>query len=210
MKRVITASLQGYALHLDEDAYDDLQAYLARAEAQLAGSPDCAEILADLERAICEKSQPLLTARKTVLTLPEMGRLLEELGPVDPRAAGVDVAGSEDPYLAGGGANPRDAAGPAQNASAAAPRRLLQVRDGAMISGVCNGLARYFGFDVTLVRIVFVILALVTSGTFLLLYLVLMFVVPYDTHADRHPNESALAGWSYRFVTGTKRQFAGS
>ena len=46
-----------------------------------------------------------------------------------------------------------------------------------IVGGVCSGLAAYFGVDVLLVRIVFVILALTPPGIGIILYLVLWFLM---------------------------------
>jgi phage shock protein C len=46
-----------------------------------------------------------------------------------------------------------------------------------IVGGVCSGLAVYFGVDPLLVRVVFVILALVPPGIGILLYLVLWFLM---------------------------------
>ena len=46
-----------------------------------------------------------------------------------------------------------------------------------MFSGVCNGLAAYFGIDPTFVRLGFVLLT-VFGGTGVLIYLVMVIVVP--------------------------------
>ena len=46
-----------------------------------------------------------------------------------------------------------------------------------IVGGVCSGLATYFGVDVLLVRIVFVILALTPPGVGIILYLVLWFLM---------------------------------
>ena len=45
------------------------------------------------------------------------------------------------------------------------------------IAGVCGGLARYFDIDATLVRVVFVLLALFSGGG-LILYIILWLVMP--------------------------------
>jgi phage shock protein C len=37
------------------------------------------------------------------------------------------------------------------------PKRLVRTRDDQMIAGVCGGLARYFGVDPTLVRVLAVV-----------------------------------------------------
>jgi phage shock protein PspC (stress-responsive transcriptional regulator) len=47
-----------------------------------------------------------------------------------------------------------------------------------MFAGVCNGIAAYAGVDVTMVRILFLVLAVITKGGFGLAYLALAFVVP--------------------------------
>ncbi|HLX13008.1 MAG TPA: PspC domain-containing protein [Bacteroidota bacterium] len=46
--------------------------------------------------------------------------------------------------------------------------------------GVCGGLAKYFGVDPTIVRILYVILTLASWGWGLLLYIILAFVIPEE------------------------------
>lgn len=46
------------------------------------------------------------------------------------------------------------------------------------IFGVCAGLAEYFDIDVTLMRVIFVILAFATSGAMVLLYFILAVILP--------------------------------
>ena len=53
-----------------------------------------------------------------------------------------------------------------------------------MIAGVCNGLAAYFGVDVTLIRIGFVLAALFTKGAGMLGYVAMMFIVPEASTAE--------------------------
>ena len=57
-----------------------------------------------------------------------------------------------------------------------ARQRLVRPRRGKMIAGVCAGLADYFGLDVTLVRMGFVLLGLFGAGE--LLYIVLWVIAP--------------------------------
>lgn len=58
-------------------------------------------------------------------------------------------------------------------------RRLYRSQSNKMIAGVCSGIARYFNIDPTIVRIIFVILAL-AGGPGLLLYLILWLVIPSE------------------------------
>ncbi len=46
------------------------------------------------------------------------------------------------------------------------------------IFGVCAGLAEYFAIDVTLIRIVFVVLTFVTDGMMVVLYVILALILP--------------------------------
>lgn len=61
-------------------------------------------------------------------------------------------------------------------------KRLMRVEEGKMIAGVCTGVARYFGLDITVVRIIFALLALFASGG-IWLYLILWLVMPVEEAA---------------------------
>jgi phage shock protein C len=60
--------------------------------------------------------------------------------------------------------------------------KLMRSRTDHMIGGVCGGLAKYLGVDATLVRLVFLLLAL-GSGGGVLIYLVLWIVIPREDMA---------------------------
>jgi phage shock protein PspC (stress-responsive transcriptional regulator) len=59
------------------------------------------------------------------------------------------------------------------------PKRLERSRDDRMVSGVCGGIARYLGVDVTLVRIVAVGLA-VAGGAGVVIYLAALLLMPEE------------------------------
>ncbi len=195
MRPVITISLNGNSYQVEQEGYEALRAYLGIAEARLADNPDKAEILADLEQAIAEKFGRYLNPHKTVVTGEEVQQVIREMGPVDggaaEQAAGAGGAGagqqSQGAEQAGAGKAPG-------KGSAGKERRLYQIREGAMISGVCNGFAAYFNVDVTLVRLIFVALAIVTGGAFVIGYLIMMFVIPY---ADTPEEQAAAHGWAF-------------
>jgi phage shock protein C len=57
-------------------------------------------------------------------------------------------------------------------------RRLTRSRD-KMIAGVCAGIAEYFGWEVTLFRVVFVVVSILSVAfPGILVYLVLWVVMP--------------------------------
>ena len=57
------------------------------------------------------------------------------------------------------------------------PRKLYRSADDRWLAGVCGGLANYFNLDPTLVRVIFVVLALVGLGG-VILYLLMWVIVP--------------------------------
>jgi phage shock protein C len=59
-------------------------------------------------------------------------------------------------------------------------RKLYRSRNDSRIAGVCGGLGEYLDIDPTLVRLIFVLLAL-TGGHGVLLYIILWLIVPYST-----------------------------
>ena len=96
---------------------------------------------------------------------------------------------------AGGAPGPASASGAAGDAQQqAALRRLYQIKDGAVISGVCKGLAAYLNIDVAVIRVLFVVLALVTGGVWILVYIVMMFVIPFAQTSEQH---AAAHGWPF-------------
>jgi phage shock protein C len=55
---------------------------------------------------------------------------------------------------------------------------LVRSRKGRMVAGVCAGLADYFGMDVTLVRVIVAVIAIITGGLGLLAYLAAWAIIP--------------------------------
>lgn len=58
-------------------------------------------------------------------------------------------------------------------------KKLTRSEQDRMIAGVCAGLAHYFDVDPTLVRIIFVILALLGFGG-VILYIILWILMPRE------------------------------
>ncbi len=58
-------------------------------------------------------------------------------------------------------------------------KKLYRSRTNRQLAGVCGGLGDYFGVDSTLVRILFVIFALL-GGPGLILYIILALIIPNE------------------------------
>lgn len=199
MEKVIAINLNGNAYQLDESGYNLLAAYLDRADSQLKDNPDKAEVLTDLEQAIAEKCNAFLGPHKTVVSAAEIGRIINEMGPVDGAAGEPSSARPEDAVAGTDGAK----------TDAGAPKRLYQIREGAMISGVCKGLAAYFNIDVTIVRLIFVVLAVLTYGAWIGAYVVMMFVIPYAHTSEERAAAFGLPFSAQDLIDQAKQNYAG-
>lgn len=166
MNKVTTINLNGHAYQFEESGYELLKKYLDQARRKLGDDPDKEEILADFERAIADKCDSHLRAHKNVITTDEAKKIIDDMGPVEP-SDDSDKRTDDD--------------------SVHQPKRLYTLSDGAVIGGVCNGLAAYLNIDVTVVRLAFVLLVFVTGGSVILIYLLLMLIIP----EARTPEEKA-------------------
>jgi len=175
MNKVVTINLNGNAYQLEEAGYDMLRVYLDDAARQLAGNPDKDEIIADIEQAIADKCRALLNSSRSVVLTKQVEQIIAEMGPVEDGSA---KSPDDNPGAPSGGGSSASSQ-PAENPDDAGPvKRLYRIYEGAMISGVCNGLAAYFAIDPTIVRVIFVLLAFVTFGGMVLAYLILTMVLP--------------------------------
>jgi phage shock protein PspC (stress-responsive transcriptional regulator) len=66
-------------------------------------------------------------------------------------------------------------------------RKIFRSIDDYMVAGVCGGLADYFNIDSSLIRIIFVLLAL-SGGSGVLIYLILWLVVPKEVGVEKEIN----------------------
>lgn len=200
MQKVITINLNGNAYHVEEAGYDTLRAYLDHAAALLKDNPDRDEIVRDLEQAIAEKTAEFRSARKNVVTAAEVQRILDAMGPVkDPAAAGEAAGNGSAEASAGSDKNAEEAAG--------APRRLYQIREGAMISGVCTGLAAYLHIDVIIVRLIFVALAILTKGIWVIVYAAMALIIPYASTAEERAAAHGLPFNAQELIERAKKNY---
>ena len=158
MQRIsTTVRLNRSVLQFDEAAYVRLEKYLAESASLLEGDPDPQEILGDLEQAVADQCTRRLQPGQSVVTLAELEPALAEIG-------SVQVPGASQT---------------AGMAAQSAARPLQQVSEAAVISGVCAGLGRYFGFNVSALRVFAVLLLLLSGGGVMIVYFALMLLMPY-------------------------------
>lgn len=191
MQKITSIHLNGKAYQLEEAGYDALRAYLSGADAQLNDNPDKIEIIADLELAIAEKCNVFLNPGKDVITTAEVNQVIEQMGPVDAPGAAEDTKNAS-----------------AHTKTAQSPKRLYLIHEGAWFAGVCAGLAAYFNMDVTVMRVISIVLTLVTGGAMLLVYLALMLFVPYATTSEERAEAYGLPFNAQEVINRAKESYA--
>ena len=65
-------------------------------------------------------------------------------------------------------------------------KRKLMRSNNRMIAGGCSGIADYFGWDITLVRIIYVLLTFFTAFSGGIVYLILWLVMPEAKRIDNN------------------------
>ncbi|HPC97677.1 MAG TPA: PspC domain-containing protein [Bacteroidales bacterium] len=158
MKITLSVNLGGYSFNIDEDAYDELRAYLENLGIWFAQEESSGEILNDIESRIAELFRAKLSDYKQVITIEDVKAVISVLGTPE------DIAG-------------KNGEGNRGRTGAAGTHRMYRDPDNRMIGGVCAGIAAYWHIEPLVIRIIF--LALVFAGGLgLLIYLILWIVLP--------------------------------
>jgi len=206
MNKVITINLNGNAYQVEERGYELLCEYLDAAEAQLKDNPDRAEIISDLEQAIADKCRNFLGPQKTIVITSEIEQIILAMGPVDSEGG---ESGSASQAQAGNSQSEqkRESGGSAKS-GAHTPRRLYRIREGKQVEGVCAGLAAYFGIDVTIVRLIFVAVAIASGGIAAGLYFVMVIVVPFAETSEQHAAAYGMPFNAQDFINQAKEHYS--
>lgn len=164
MNKTVNINLANTLFHIDDDAYNKLRRYLESIKRSFAGTKGSEEIIADIEARIAELFLEKLENDRQVVTLREVDQVIDVMG--QPEDYMVDEDIFED--------------GPKAHATEPRPKskKLYRDVDQKYIGGVCAGLEHYLGLDVLWIRLIFIILAVFTSGFGLIAYLLLWILVP--------------------------------
>ena len=149
-------SIGGISFTIEEDAYYKLRDYLNRFEATIANRQEAREVMEDVEARVAEIFMKERKFQGQVIDMRLVEIVINHLGDIDMGQTNSNQGGY------GGYAN-------YDNSNA---KRFYRDPDDKKIAGVCSGLSAYFGIDVTLIRIIFLV-ALLGYGSAFFLYIVL-------------------------------------
>ncbi len=167
MKKTISAAIGNTNFIVDEDAYARLDSYITAFRSRLSAGLGNSEVISDLENRIAELLQASLVEENRVVTLAMANDVISSIGMPD----GSQF--SADSYAAGAA---RYCSAP-RGYSDSVPHKLYRDIDRRSIGGVCSGLAAYFNIDLTLIRVLFILLFLLATCGFWF-YIICWIIVP--------------------------------
>ncbi|MBK9288932.1 MAG: PspC domain-containing protein [Flavobacteriales bacterium] len=172
MKKTLTANISGSVFHIEEDAYEKLQRYLATIRGNFSGSDGRDEIMGDIEGRIAELFTERLVGRQ-VVTVADVEHVISVMGQPEDYLGDEPGMGTGAGTDAGANAGTGAFAGPDPTRSR---KRLFRDTEDRWVGGVLSGIAAYFGIDALVLRIIYILLLFIGVGW--LLYIILWIVVP--------------------------------
>ncbi|MBS2209920.1 PspC domain-containing protein [Carboxylicivirga mesophila] len=165
MNKTVTINISGHMFYIDEDAYTRLRSYLDKIETTFRSQESGDEIISDIESRVAEIFNERINRETGVVTL----EMVDEV---------IATMGEPEQFEDGEGEEQKSYTPPTTMVFRKASRRFYRDIDNRVLGGVCAGIAAYFGIDVVLVRVLFVILTVLTWGGIPLIYIILWIALP--------------------------------
>ena len=141
MNPIKKCSIAGVSFTMENDAYEELNAYIKSLQDNYRNDPDGEEIVGDIEARIAEL---ILSAQKAdaIICKPLIDNIIKQLGSTEEiNNDSPEYEPKREPETTDSNGNPR------------LPRRLYRDMESGKLGGVCAGIANYFEKDVTLIRL---------------------------------------------------------
>lgn len=164
MKKTVTINISGHMFYIDEDAYTRLRGYLDKIESTFRSQESGDEIISDIESRVAEIFNERINRETGVVTLT----MVEEV---------IATMGEPEQFEEGEGET-KTTVTSSSLIHVKPSKRFYRDIDNRVLGGVCAGIAAYFGIDVVLVRVLFVILTVLTWGGIPLIYIILWIALP--------------------------------
>ena len=173
MNKTLSIGLAGYSFTIEEHAYIKLSDYLAALRNSLDAT-EADEVMHDIEIRIVEIFNEALGKRE-VINDTDVEMMIAKIG------APEIIEEQEQAYYSEGKTNQKTEE---KQKMFSGERQLFRDPEKQKIAGVCAGLAQYMGLDITIMRVIWVIVFLVmipaagSAVVILILYAILWLVLP--------------------------------
>ena len=164
MNKTVNINLAGIFFHIDENAYLKLQRYLEAIKRSFTDSQGRSEIISDIEARIAELFAERIQNEKQVVGV----KLVDEV---------ITIMGQPEDYLVDDEIF-EDEPQPRQRQSTRPSKKLYRDTDNSYIGGVAAGLSHYLGIESIWTRLIWLIFAIGSGGTFIVIYLIFWALVP--------------------------------
>lgn len=184
MKKTLTVNLAGTVFHIDDDAYRLLDNYLNNLRLYFQKQEGAQEIVDDIENRVCELFLERIDKGQQVITIANVEEVIARLGkPEDFEMADDNQTEQEDK------STKRE--NNSYSTYAKTERRLYRDPDNKILGGVFSGMAAYLGWDVTLIRLIAIIILIFGYGVLIPIYIICWLVIP---EARTAPEKLAMRG----------------
>ncbi|MCU0440879.1 MAG: PspC domain-containing protein [Bacteroidia bacterium] len=167
MNKVVSIHLNGVVFTIDENAYEQLKAYLDKLKTYFGNTAGASEIVQDIEARIAELLSQRIINQQVVVGVDDVQAVISQMG--NPG----EIADNPEPEQAKQTNN---------------ERKLRRDAKHKTIGGVCAGIANYLGIDIMVPRVLFLV-AFLMFGSGLLIYIILWAVIP-ESNAQENSADS--------------------
>jgi len=164
MKKVVEISIGKINFTMEDDAYFRLKEYLKRFEDTIPDKEEAKEVMEDVEARIAELFQKEMRFPNQVVDMVLVQIVIDHLGEVETVSPDQEqnsyssYTNTDSEYMKG-------------------EKRFFRDMDNKMLAGVCSGVSAYTGVDVTIIRVIFVLLVF-AYGMAIFAYIILWIVAP--------------------------------
>ncbi|WP_233164705.1 PspC domain-containing protein [Pedobacter sp. ASV28] len=162
MNKTIIINIGNSIIHIEEEAYEILMAYLNEIKYHFAKNADDFEIVKDIENRIAEMFAEILQkGQKQVIDVADVKEVIAQMGSVQ------DFLNEEE----------ETAQAENLNMHYTGIKKLYRDTDEGVVAGVCAGLGHYLNVEARWIRLAFFLLVFL-AGTGVLAYLILWIAMP--------------------------------
>lgn len=164
MKKTQNISIASLPVIIDDDAYQLLKKYLDNISTKFKDD-DLSELQKDVEVRILELLYEQKWKDSNSISHQQVSKIIEQIGDIE-----LDDQDNE--------------AG--RKTKSSEKKKLFRDEKNGQFFGICQGLGEYFGIDPVWLRLLFIIMAFITSGAFVFIYILASFIIPdIKTEFDR-------------------------
>lgn len=158
MNKIIQANLAGYAIAIDEQAFELLKNYLMSLENYFREKSDSEDVAKDIEARIAELFLAKVKKQHSFINEQDVKEAIETIG------SPASFADSEQ-------------APNTELVTTPSSKKLFRDPDDKLLGGVCAGLAAFFGLDSVVVRLI-TALGIFAGGISIFVYIILWVIIP--------------------------------